>query len=196
MPPKRFERSRPLRERRKVFVIATEGKETEPIYFHYFNSDEFRKNIHVKVLGTRTGGSSPRAVAKRLREYVKEYDVEPGDELWVVVDVDSWGAQTLDQLCQECGDQGYRVAVSNPCFELWLLLHQDKPRTPASARDCQRELERHLGSFTKSKYDLNRLIPYIQAALNHARRLDQNPDELWPHTTGTHVYRLVEKLVE
>ncbi len=39
----------------------------------------------------------------------------------MVVDVDRW--ENLDEIVSRCIKEGFRAAVSNPCFELWLLLH-------------------------------------------------------------------------
>lgn len=197
MSPPRFNRRSPHRETRKLFVIATEGQETERIYFAIFNGEEYRKNVRVHVLPTRKGASSPQSVLKRLRTYAHEIGIDPGDELWVVVDVDRWGEATLDALCHACHQADYNVAVSNPCFELWLVLHQEKPRTPISAKACEREMELLLGRpYDKADYATRHLIPHIEMAIKHARRLDRQPDDQWPRETGTHVYKLVTKLIQ
>lgn len=196
MSSKRFNRRPPLREPRKLFVIATEGKETEQIYFSIFNGDEYRKNVHVQILPTRKGESSPQSVLKRLQQYASAKGVRPGDELWVVVDVDRWGEQALNALCQTCQQAGYDVAISNPCFELWLILHQENPHTPAIAKECEQEMKRLLGRYDKAEYDTKKLMPHIETAIRHAHRLDQQPHEPWPRDTGTHVYRLVTKLIQ
>lgn len=196
MPPKRFERSQQRRETRKLFVIATEGKKTEEIYFSVFKGDEYRKNVLIEVLPTRRGESSPKHVLKRLHKYAQRVGVREGDELWIVVDVDSWGTQSLNQLCLECTQSGYNVAVSNPCFELWLALHQENPRTPPIAKECEEEIERLLGRYDKAEYEAKRLIPHIQLAIENARRLDRRSGESWPHEIGTTVYRLVAKLID
>jgi hypothetical protein len=197
MPSKnRFKRLPASRETRKLFVIATEGKETEKIYFSVFYGDEYRKNVRVQVLPTKKGDSAPKYVLKRLRKYAQDAGVRRGDELWIVVDVDSWGTQALDTLCEECVHSGYSVALSNPCFELWLALHQENPRTPPETRGCEQELERLLGRYDKTAYDVNKLIPHIHLAIGQTRRLDRVPDDTWPRETGTRVYKLAAKLIE
>lgn len=196
MPSKRFQRPQRRLETRKLYVVATEGEKTEEIYFTIFNGEDFRKNVRVQVLPTRKGDSSPEAVVNRLREYIRKYGVKADDELWVVVDVDSWGNQKLDQLCRGCTRISANVAVSNPCFELWLVLHQDNPRTPPVKADCERELERFLGSYSHAKYNPDKLVPHIRSAIKHAKRLDRNPQEEWPRETGTRVYKLVENLLD
>lgn len=196
MPRNRFERPRSRRERRKLFVIATEGKRTEQVYFEVFRGDEFRKNITIRVLPTKKGESAPKYVYERLRRYVRDIGVEAGDEVWAVVDVDQWGNDALDNLCLQCAQSGFQVAASNPCFELWLLLHQEYPPRPQLAKACERELERLLGRYDKSDYDVDKLIPHLLIAIKHARRLDSNPADAWPRITATRVYLLVAKLIE
>ena len=62
---------------------------------------------------------------KRLDEYIekKDFALEKDDELWVMIDVDRWNKSTLQEIAKEARQKGYRLAISNPCFELWLLLH-------------------------------------------------------------------------
>lgn len=43
------------------------------------------------------------------------------DEVWCVFDVDEHHA--LDETRTKARDNGVRLAVSNPCIELWFLLH-------------------------------------------------------------------------
>lgn len=198
MSRNRFTRPSRHRARRKLFVIATEGKRTEKIYFEVFNNDRFRKNVQICILPTGKGDSDPANVLKRLRRYVNEKGVEDGDELWVVVDCDSWGEQVLDKLCRECNQAQFHVAVSNPCFELWLLLHQEHPPRPQpqSAKICEKALEKLLGHYDKADYDAEKLVPYMSHAVTHAHRLDLDPNRPWPVAPATRVYRLVMKLLE
>jgi len=52
-----FKRRAPFLSYRKLFLIATEGARTEPIYFDMFNSPQ--ATIHVKLLPARKHDSSP-----------------------------------------------------------------------------------------------------------------------------------------
>jgi hypothetical protein len=193
MPRNRYGRRPPLRERRKVFVIATEGKETEPRYFNTFKGEPFRKNVQTRP--PKDGQSSLNAIMRRLDTYAKEIGVYEDDELWLVADVDHWSEAMLDNLCRRCAAKGYHVAVSNPCFEFWLVLHQPHPPTPSTARACVAALDRQLGAYDKARYNPATLLQHVEHAIVHARRLDANTDESWPHAPGTHVYKLVERLI-
>ncbi len=193
-----FKRPSQKRELEKIYVVATEGEKTEKIYFEFFNGVEYRKKIQVKVLPTKSGKSSPQAVVKRLQKYAIQTRLKPKDELWVVIDDDGRPKEQLQVVANECNKkENYFLAISNPCFELWLLLHQENPKTPYKADICEQELTRLLGKkYNKSNYDLSKLIPYIGNAIRHAKRLHVDQTEEIPSSVGTHVYLLVEKLIK
>ena len=188
-----LKRPSPKRELEKVYVVATEGEKTEKIYFEFFNGVEYRKKIQVKVLPTKKGKSSPKAVIKRLQDYAQKTRLKPKDEFWVVIDDDERPKEQLQAVANECKQKdNYFLAISNPCFELWLILHQENPKTPDNVHLCEQELTRLLGQkYNKSDYDLRKLIPHIETAIRHAKRLDT---EEIPSSVGTRVYLLVEKL--
>lgn len=80
--------------------------------------------IYWKEQKTRKNNSSPEHVLKQLNDYKKEYELESDDELWLVIDKDRWPDAMLSHVATECTQDIYmHVAISNPCLELWLLLH-------------------------------------------------------------------------
>ena len=125
MSPLQFRKKRPLdrnidhRADTSLIVIATEGEKTEKQYFETF---KYRR-VQVKVEATEKGKSSPAHVLERLDAYVKEFVIGDGDELWLAIDVDRWEKRMLAEVTREAVQKGFSLAVSNPCFELWLLLH-------------------------------------------------------------------------
>ena len=69
---------------------------------------------------------SPEHVLKQLNDYKSQYELEADDELWLVVDKDRWTEAMLSRVATECSQEvAMHMALSNPCFELWLLLHPD-----------------------------------------------------------------------
>ena len=195
MAKRSFHRPSPSRNLRKVYVVATEGECTEPLYFQCFQGNPYRQNLTIKLLPTRKGQSAPKSVLKRLQEYAKKASLKPQDELWLVIDVPEWTIADLQVVYQACQQEGYCLAASNPSFELWLLLHQANPRTPSTVSQCETELSRLFEKpYNKSNYDPHRLLPEIDSAIANARRLHTDPAEPWPQQVGTHVYRLVSQL--
>jgi hypothetical protein len=79
------------------------------------------------VLGTPDGRSAPEHVLNRINEYMEEFQIGEGDTFWVVCDCDHWAdpnhIQNLTRVLRQCRQKGVNVAISNPCFDLWLLLH-------------------------------------------------------------------------
>lgn len=187
--------TRPIKSRKpkKIFVIATEGEKTEDIYFSIFRTQHYDKVI-IKVLPALAGKSAPKHLIKRIQQYKKDHNLKDNYELWIVVDVDQQ-AESLDEICSRCKKLGINIAVSNPNFEIWLSFHQEKSRTPQTSEDCMKEVKQLLKGYTKARYDVHQLIPYIQAAIDHAKRLDGNPDDAWTREPGSRVYVLVERIM-
>jgi RloB-like protein len=193
-----FQRRHNVREPNKKYIIATEGECTEPVYFEAFREKNKRKSIFITILPTkRDGDSSPEKVLERLKKFVREkiFDKKRG-ECWLVIDYDAWGDIKLNEVYLECKKNSFNLAVSNPCFELWLAFHQENPKSPKTCSECQKELTRLLGKYNKANYNVNKLLEKLDNAINKASQLHQNKTEMFPTETGTHVYLLVEKLGE
>ena len=178
----------------KLFIVATEGKETEKQYFRMFNSTR----IKVEILATTEDGkSSPEYVLERLDKCKKQYDLNEDDMLWLVSDVDRWGDKKLSAACSQARQRGYNLAISNPCFEVWLTLHFEDINTEDRTCDnFQARLRTILGSYNGSNLNISAYKPNTKDAVNRAKNLHPSSQQDWPPTLGTHVYRLVEILLK
>jgi hypothetical protein len=179
----------------RIFVIAVEGEKTEARYFSLFRGSR----VHVEVLPAGPEGlSAPKQVLERLVKFEERFDLGEDDERWLVIDVDRQRGQFLDEVTQVARESGYGLAISNPCFELWLLLHFQEADTADT--NCDAVIERlrpHTGGHNKARI---RLDPYtadsIQAAVARAKALEGERDTRWPAFPGTHVFKVVEKLLQ
>jgi len=167
--------------------------------------------IHVEVLERKQTASSPKHVLEQLDEFRKNYKIKIDyDELWLVLDVDRWGEEKLAEICRLALQKYYQLAISNPCFELWLLLHhrsldEYSPETLVELRDNKKEgthrtrLERELftilGRYNKFNLQTEDFIPHICTAIQRAKTIDIHPEERWPNSLGTQVYRLAIRLI-
>lgn len=187
----RFFRQTGQRQYRKLFVIATEGSVTEPQYFNMFNNNT--TTIQIKCLKDKNK-SSPDQVLKRMEKYLQENDLKKTDQAWLVVDKDQWNDNQLEQLYQwSKKEDNYGLAVSNPKLKYWLLLHFEDAKGVNNATQCDEKLKKYLPNYKKN-IEPQKLIPYIQTAINHAKQKDNPPCQKWHKTIGTTVYRLVEQL--
>ena len=191
----------------KMIVIASEGSETEP---KYFNELKFlSKNPNVKVFALEREDhtkSSPEHVIQMLDEFREKYsELEDHDEFWVVVDKDRWDLENAGRLCKQ---KGYKMAVSNPSFELWLLLHlksldeydsvtleefRVNQKVGKNRTRVEKELLDILGEYNKSNPKVKEhFCPHVGDAIKRARKLDDSGR--WPNDLGSKVYLIAEKI--
>ncbi|HPH97265.1 MAG TPA: RloB family protein [Anaerolineaceae bacterium] len=209
MPGKRdFKRKSGLRDARLI-IIAAEGEKTEKIYFDGLKDYYKNPRVHVEVLDHLLPGSEPEKIILTLDAFRSEYKLRKGyDLLWLVIDVDRW-RQKLAFVAQQCLQKQYYLAVSNPAFEIWLLLHiRDLASYPANVlaeflenrktgdRTCvSLELLNLLGGYNKTNPDMAYFAPRVQNAIENGRAADPNPESRWPNQPGSRVYLLAEKIV-
>ncbi|MBI3922504.1 MAG: RloB domain-containing protein [Armatimonadetes bacterium] len=176
----------------RLIIIATEGTVTEKQYFGIFRDTR----VQVMVLPTEGGLSSPAHVLARLSTIKREHELNSDDQLWVMVDVDRWTPQMLSAVAQNAVKKGFGMAVSNPCFELWLYLHHADvaAATIFTSQQMKKELSNLLGGYDHTNLQLERFQPFVDDAVRRADELDLQPNERWPSRTSTHVYRVMKEI--
>lgn len=91
---------------------------------------------------------------------------------------------------------GIKVAVSNPCFELWLLLHHED--CSAHCADCdavQVRLRKRVPAYDKTRLRFRDFAGGLDQAIALARKLDPTgTDHIRNPSTG--VWRLVGAVLE
>lgn len=197
----------------KLIVIATEGRKTERIYFEALAENFESTKVHIEVIEKLDDNSSPDAVLEQLNSFAAEYNLDDEDELWMVIDRDyqSWGIEMIKSVAQICHQKkGFYLALSNPAFELWLLLHlvdcsgltqnqrDDLLRNAKVTRNktySKKMLSDILNGFNEANYDPNTFMPHVEEALRNAIKLDINPKTRWPNYLGTRVYKLVANIL-
>jgi len=122
----------PFRDPKPTVLIVCEGDVTEPEYFLGFRSA--CRNTRVKIRIADTHGV-PMTLVETAKGYKSEAEEEAArekddnlayDSVWCVFDIDEH--PHVPEARQMARDSGIYLAVSNPCFELWLLLHfRDNP---------------------------------------------------------------------
>lgn len=193
----------------KLIVIATEGEYSERQYFEELRLRFGRSSIHVEILNTTDNKSSPQHVLRRLDEFRKKYQIKrKRDELWMAIDYDRWGQAKLSEIAQLCEQKGFNLAVSNPCFELWLLLHLRKLNSYSMKEQENFLLNRRIGKrtpiekvivdecgeYNKTRINMAHFSHNIRGAIEEARRID-NPDLRWPEELGSRLFLIVEEII-
>lgn len=195
---KGLERAKDTRSERQALILACEGIETEPLYFNsLFN--ELKKNHHIansSLVITKHKHTDPEGVLTDLLDHpgYQDYDYQ-----WIVIDRDAektnGGGHTLQNFknaISEAKSKGVGIAYSNPCFEIWYLLHLDFRNTGIDRDELVKSLEK------KHHYEKNKLFTLgsQKVAIRNAHQLLDiyhpiNPAVDNPSTT---VHELVELL--
>jgi len=185
-----------------IVLIATEGEETEPRYFEALQESAIidRSRARLIVIPPAGGASAPTRVIAALKERSEYAVLEPrvGDRACLVLDVDRWPKQQLASVAADAERAGIVVAVSNPCFELWLLLHVGECPPEwlgvevSTAAVCDRWRARVNGASKSTIPSACISAQAVRSASDRARTLDTTPADRWPQTTGTHVFKVLE----
>ncbi len=214
MPREREElfRQSNTKEKEKIIVLAFEGNDTEEIYFEEFKNSEIFDDalifLHLLKRPKTDTNSAPNHVFKKLKREAKdEYNFKDNDELWMIIDTDRW--KNIPDIISECKKQANMfVAVSNPCFEFWLLLHikdiaeydenelgliLKNVKVSSKKNYVDSKITEILGSYNKSNPRPELFLPTLERAIKQAKELDSNNEE-YPKSLGSHIYKIVEKL--
>lgn len=173
--------SREKRRKRKVnplVLIVSEGKDTEVNYFKQFNQKYV--NVDVKPVDKNSTGKNksrktdPSNLVDKAIEYIdNKYDIneEDGDRVWCLMDVDLNynNPDPIESRTQEIQRaytkvENYKkkskikinLGLSNPCFEIWYLLHYKY--TTANFKNYDAVKERIEKETLLKEYEKNKSI--------------------------------------
>ncbi len=157
-------------------------------------------------------GNDPVALKNLLKKVKRDYRFKKTDEFWLVVDRDHWEEIhkiSFDVIVRDFEREGnFFLALSNPCFELWLILHYlDISTLPQSqirkielnqrveSKSCTQSILGELIGRGYNKIPPRDLLQHTRRAIERAQRLEVSGQK-YPTAVGTHVHRLVQKLIQ
>lgn len=193
---------------KKVFIIACEGSETEISYFRGIqdNKEELgiSNNVEVKPLEREGTRSHPTHVLADLKKYMRANGIK-SDELCMVIDRDpnNFFESQFDKIVEECKKHKYFLAITNPCFEFWLLLHFDISRYShnqllenVQISNKHSFISKELSDkirYSKNRLNFNKFMPYIDVAIENSKLFKLQNEEI-KFQLGTSVGKLIEKI--
>jgi hypothetical protein len=121
------------------------------------------------------------------------------DEVWCVFDVEKQGTNpTLEQAVSKANSENIQLAVSNPVFEYWFLLHYAEfNRAFTDYNDVEKELKKYIANYQKNMDVCRKIFDDTKDAIERARKvLNNHPDKdnSFPNPS-TGVSELVDKLI-
>ena len=147
--------------------VLTEGTITEPTYLAMWGKGN--PDVHIEF---KDAGNPPRALVRKARQHQTRSSSD-FDEIWCIFDVDEHA--DLDMAINEAKQSHIRVALSNPCFELWVFLHHED-QTAYVDRNVIQQRAREIGAMTGKGFDprhLEHLKLNYATAKERARRLKE-----------------------
>lgn len=198
----KYRRKCQIRIPRKIFIF-TEGEIKEQNYFKHFIAYFGISEARVQVIKRDSSHSDPQAVLDFVNEFKlkikkNERDISQNYEYWLVLDTDRWGAN-LTMAIKDASNRKYELAVSNPCFEIWLLLHyRDANYVTGNANNLNTKgnINTNISGFNLTGKNEIDFFPKTPDAVQNAKGLDIQPQLRQFSYIGTRVYKLVELLLE
>lgn len=181
----RLDRKVGQRASRQRLLVVCGAKVTERDYIQGLKSSVRNPAVSVKVIEHPKAPSQVVSYAAKLLESAGgEYD-----ETWCVLDVDQF--MDIDEAVADAARQQIKIALSNPCFEVWLLLHFTDHRRHAPSYDhLAPDLAKHVpGGYNKTKLDFRCYEDGWREAVRRAKLLA--PEGKEPETNpSTGMWRL------
>ncbi|MEN9849282.1 MAG: hypothetical protein RL368_2022 [Pseudomonadota bacterium] len=216
MPKKKDNKTMPLG---RVFHIYCEGKETEPNYLKGYIADRVPNELRRLFKLESTEKNTPvqlvdEAITKKS-EVNSKSDTE--DTFWVVYDRESpqkYSDELHDKAMRKAKKHGIHIALSNVCFEVWILLHfqdtvaqyldYDNLKRNSPLRDKFREAG--FSDYDKAEDSFKILSVHVDEARKRAKHLNENtqncadssdnkPYQFNPYTDVYNLLDMIDKWV-
>jgi hypothetical protein len=172
-------RRRHVREPRETVLVVTNGERTERDYF-----EGVRREPWVQAaLRVRFCGGDPTALVAKAAALRDDYDY---DNVWAVCDVDEFDVAPA---IANARASSVGLALSNPCFEVWLILHKHSgcPRLSAASQ-AGKVLVKHLPAWDKKRLNFADFSEHVFDAVERAKALGVPPEA----NPSTAVWRVIE----
>jgi hypothetical protein len=182
-PRRKAPGGRPLRRKvatrrtRKTLLVFCEGERTEPEYLNALKLEPAVREVaavEIRVAPANSGAVPltlvRRAVEARSRAVSENDEI---DEFWCVFDVE-WPVNhpNLAEAMALAEANEIGVAISNPCFEVWLILHL-KEHGAWLDNDQAEKLRHQLDKPTDKGIAPAKYMPHIGKAASRAAKLEE-----------------------
>lgn len=197
-----LKRAAPSRLPKRKFIIFSEGKNTEPDYFRALERDLIGALLDLEIVGA---AGTPMTIAEKACERLstmkrrgrKQSSFEEGDQVWAVFDRDEH--PRVSEAIERCRVSGIGLAFSDPCFEVWLILHFRDFDRPDDRHQVQAALSKECSGYDPSGRktdDFSKIMTELvraeeRAEKQLARREKESETPSRPFTT---VFRLTKAI--
>ena len=181
----------------RLFIVACDDTYAPKQYFEFFEIPR----VHIHVIPSEEGENSAGHVLEHLLACERGDD----DELWLLLDTDHYASgrhvKNFISAIKRARRHGVQVALSKPCFELWLLLHhvdETEVAELADASEVGRKIRQVLGEYNKKSLKPGHFpLELVPSAFKRAARLDVSigGGEI-PAGNNSRVYLLWQSIID
>ena len=187
------------RRPQKTILILCEGSQTEPNYFQALRAEKRLHGVRVEVVPGGEDRVTPLYLVKKVDFYIHQMDWDPErDEAWCVFDVEGGNAQrSIQRAVILSRRQNIHLAVSNPAFEFWFLLHFENTDRPfLDGEELKAALRMHILVYEENMAVYPHLRENTEQAIARCRHLRERSEQSWDiyPNPSTGVDLLVQKL--
>lgn len=169
----------------KIFVWS----HTERAEIEYFQ--DFKNYLKTPLLMPKRDILwTPQELLEKIVEWKKANIYEDdNDQVWCIFDVDDFYKKEKDRndllkAIKNAMNNNIKIAYTNECFELWILLHFEVP-TGAVLRgnDMEKKIQQVFkkngaGEFKKNQKIFQTLLPFQAQAIKNAQKLLSNYENI------------------
>lgn len=184
-------------------IIFCEGKKTEPDYFDAFAKDHGNGRVEIEAIPAagvpltlvRKAIQRKKEITRKARKQI----VGSKDAVWAVFDRDDH--PHVERARTEARSNEVSVGFSNPCFDVWPLLHFIDHGACDSRHEVQKKLKQRMPGYDHddgASIDYEQIKgAYSEARARAERGLKAREDENDPHgNPSTDVYKLLDIIIE
>ena len=174
-----------------LFLIICEGEKREPQYFEFL--DGLSTRIKVYPVPNVSGASAPNHLFQNAENATGTYDLKETDELWFVLDIDTWRGH-IHELQSNCRKKrNWNIALSNPCFEVWLFFHISDNIDLVQEKDQCVNWKQVIPTILNGGFNSKKHPSLIAIAISNASSKYSETGYL-PNPGSTQVFKLGQKL--
>jgi RloB-like protein len=186
-----------------LYIAVCEGSNTEPRYLKDFAIDKGNGLVSIQTI--EGAGVPVTIVNEAIRVKAETIGTMSKNgfsqylEVWAIFDIDDH--PNVKQAINKARANGIRVARSNPCFEIWPLLHLESQQAHIDRRVLQKKLERVMPSYKKRKgkmIDYDKIKKYYDLAKDRASsQLREHNRAGAPYSNpSTNIYLLLNNIIK
>jgi len=182
-------RKKGTRKEKRAVLVITEGIQTEPDYFRRLSRHLKATGVQVRPSRIKGVGRDPLSVVtEAINIRADQQKDQEFDEAWAVVDVDDHAK--LKEAIAVAKANKIGIAISNPCFEVWLVWHFEDLTGYRTASQLRAALKRN-GVLGKALPDS---FP-VGAVKDASARSSKSMTGVASHTMGPNPSSAIHELV-